>query len=154
MVDVVLSIHGVISYLLQTGNWVTSNNCRKYKNTGSLLIDQIQVYVICLIHRGCLCLGPVQPILAMAPTKITCIVLYCFPPSSPWLCPRLERRLAVSTKCLWRDWSQGVIFRENSRNIVNDIRYFPWKFFTNHESGYFPWSTKITIAGTNPNPEP
>jgi len=49
---------------------------------------------------------------------------------------------------------QGVIFRENSRNIVNDTRYFPWKFFTNDESGYFQWNTEITIAGTNPNPEP
>jgi len=38
---------------------------------------------------------------------------------------------------------QGVIFRENSRNIVNDTRYFPWKFFTNDESGYFPWNMVI-----------
>jgi len=50
--------------------------------------------------------------------------------------------------------TQGVIFRENSRNIVNDTRYFPWKFFTNDESGYFPWNTEITIAGPKRNPEP
>ena len=48
---------------------------------------------------------------------------------------------------------QGVIFCENSWNMVNDTRYFPWKFFTNDESGYFPWNMEITIAGTNPNPE-
>jgi len=36
---------------------------------------------------------------------------------------------------------QGVIFRENSRNIVNDTRYFQWKFFTNVKSGYLPWNT-------------
>jgi len=48
---------------------------------------------------------------------------------------------------------QGVIFRENSRNILNDTRYFPWNFLTNDESGYFLWNTEITIAGSNPNPE-
>ena len=36
---------------------------------------------------------------------------------------------------------QGVIFHENSRNIVNDTCYFPWKFFMNNvmQTGYFPW---------------
>jgi len=53
---------------------------------------------------------------------------------------------------------QGVIFRENSRNIVHeyDTHYFPWKFLTNNvtQTGYFPWKKNGIIAGTNPNLEP
>jgi len=47
------------------------------------------------------------------------------------------RTVHLPPKLLHRSGQQGVIFRENSRNIAIDTRYFPRKFFTNDESGYF-----------------
>ena len=57
------------------------------------------------------------------------------PPFLPFTLSALPFPIPLSLPCYLCPAAMGlgsaVIFRENSRNIVNDTYYFPWKFFTN-----------------------